>query len=1485
MYIQGSFRVSIQDNNFTKNAYYHAGYYDHSDYSSNAWKKLIASRGSSSLPTIPYTTSAALGTTSNVIVTLGSFIDLTNNYFDSSYTGNHLAARYFGSAVTFYLTIAYGNITIADCMFKNSQRTGYPNQESLTYQIQPIISFSLYESFFDILNSAANYLLAVQQVVAGKTTGALLEVNETISFWKRNGYYSDITVKNMTVTDFEWGSEVTQTYTEYSKLPSSFATLFQFFISSQVKESITDSSTFTSDSSHFYRPIPAVRLYINDSEFTHLTDNSIGCLFTQSYNALTSMDNIVFQNNKHSDGTGDFPTSVGYPGFFCQFPPSTQATQNPGTKNGPLYQNKYPLTVLALSNFTYKENYGVLLSGSYYSDTTYNVLDSWTIESSSVSDTSLGSTLISLYYPLLTINNVTIDGFIGSVLSVASGTAYLQTSTIQNCKNFGVALMYASAATITLQDTMIYNNYNTTVTADHSSGCDGSMICSSGASTVNINNSTILSNNFSVTIAGTASTFSLTVSSSNISNNNFHSSFVYSGGWVTMSESNFTENTVVLALIYLSSSANLAVFSSNFTKNYCAGCMANIFYVKSLDSFYVTDSYFTYNDATDSGAIELITTIGDDQPSILMSTATNLQFFYSVFQYNKGNSKYLFRVQLGSLQISDSTFEHNYGTGSNGIDLISASLSLSNSVFTNNTAYKTCQLFSLAVSTTPSTVTNTIFQNSVIPADASPGPSYSYFKILNSDITFTGCTFQHSKSTVSAIYADAMRYKVKFDSCTFTNNSGTSSTVSAGAVTGNAPYVFTSCTFSNNVGTKGSHLYIASSNGVTITSSTFNIHTGDAIYLSSTKYLILTGSSFTGISTETGSRGLYLLDVTTSTISSTQFSYHNCKFTNGSGILIESSTTTSQTHTLSSCTFDNNQADYGGGLGIQATYFNVTVDSSTFTSNSANSKGGAISLTSTYLYSFLTISGTSSFTKNSAVYSGGAIFVFGQPAKFSGSAYSFSSNIAAYGNNIGSYPTTIKRYVVGTYNESLGVSQYYANLSTYTYTPGSRLLEESSKSRLLEDDDTNITLASGKQLTPPLVFALYDEYGQLYLIDNSSTLSVTAKSNSKGTPFFSEKTSFTAELGIFELTNFIVILGVNTSTDFTFKTNAFASNPTRNDVSYSTSLTFDVTFRSCVRGERLTLDGQCLDCPEGKYLFNPNEVLSCQECFDNYTNCYGGDVVGPTVGYWRFSASTESSIECPFDGACLGNMLTENQSEYYCASKYNESFCQTGWCDKIYTGNLCNECIPGYTKTSSACIDCSGTVYKVIISLAIPLYVIFIIITVRNAIKDDPKKVEELKEKGTNLVSILMKVFINYFQLVGIVSSFDFNWSDSVDTVTTTSSTASSSITTLLNPDCIGFASIDFSDFPIDRFFLGLLFLTLAPIGIFIFAFVLWHFIYLTKYRKIRKTPEAIKRRNSKIATTIIVLMFMVYSDIVTTSIYSFQYSKKRLIGSNFFIF
>jgi hypothetical protein len=95
-----------------------------------------------------------------------------------------------------------------------------------------------------------------------------------------------------------------------------------------------------------------------------------------------------------------------------------------------------------------------------------------------------------------------------------------------------------------------------------------------------------------------------------------------------------------------------------------------------------------------------------------------------------------------------------------------------------------------------------------------------------------------------------------------------------------------------------------------------------------------------------------------------------------------------------------------------------------------------------------------------------------------------------------------------------------------------------------------------------------------------------------------------------------------------------------------------------------------------------------------------------------------------------------------------------GSCAEGQTGVLCAECMPGYSLTGLAkcgkCPDLTSNVVK-LAGMVILIGCLFVFMVRSTLIGATQKK---------NNTSIYMKILMNHFQLILLVSSFNFQWPD-----------------------------------------------------------------------------------------------------------------------------
>jgi len=129
----------------------------------------------------------------------------------------------------------------------------------------------------------------------------------------------------------------------------------------------------------------------------------------------------------------------------------------------------------------------------------------------------------------------------------------------------------------------------------------------------------------------------------------------------------------------------------------------------------------------------------------------------------------------------------------------------------------------------------------------------------------------------------------------------------------------------------------------------------------------------------------------------------------------------------------------------------------------------------------------------------------------------------------------------------------------------------------------------------------------------------------------------------------------------------------------------------------------------------------------------------PKAGYWRSSNLTTNILPCPNSNACIGSSDLANVS-------------LTGTCAKGYYGNLCNGCELGYFRSEAhVCNTCpvmwvNNILMTVFCFLLLLIASLMIASSIRSATK--PK----------SLLSIYMKIFMNYLQLVLACTSVNLNY-------------------------------------------------------------------------------------------------------------------------------
>ena len=387
-------------------------------------------------------------------------------------------------------------------------------------------------------------------------------------------------------------------------------------------------------------------------------------------------------------------------------------------------------------------------------------------------------------------------------------------------------------------------------------------------------------------------------------------------------------------------------------------------------------------------------------------------------------------------------------------------------------------------------------------------------------------------------------------------------------------------------------------------------------------------------------------------------------------------------HSVVNNTFLRNKASAGNGGALATSNVDVELRGNWFEENIANSTeaaGGAVEVSCPLaLWCNITIQ-DNHFTSNKANSKGGAIAWTDSFPRIANNYY--FNNSAEYGADVASYAV------------KLALLSYEDQIVSYLNMHESYPLVLQLKN-----------VASGQKVKETIRLGLFDQYSQLTVTDfissaylepfNNSSLLIYGQLNMKvegGVFVFQDLTLVAAPL----TTQFLMVVSNGISTGDKAK----ARDP--ND--YFPVVLVEAEFRKCVSGESLQ-NNVCEVCPKETYSFDPSQP--CLLC-PSSAICYGNDTLVPKPGYWRITNTTDVFIECLYSEACVGSpappyalSLTGN-----CAEGYSGNLCQQCIQDYSRTGRY--QC----TLCPSAVSNLIITVLIVIVALVVLALVVWTAIT------------------------------------------------------------------------------------------------------------------------------------------------------------------------------
>ena len=496
------------------------------------------------------------------------------------------------------------------------------------------------------------------------------------------------------------------------------------------------------------------------------------------------------------------------------------------------------------------------------------------------------------------------------------------------------------------------------------------------------------------------------------------------------------------------------------------------------------------------------------------------------------------------------------------------------------------------------------------------------------------------------------------------------------------------------------------------------------------------------------------------------------------------------------------------------------------------------------------IDGQSLFINNSAVITGGALyFDYALPNVSSGCI--FMNNTATVTNHIGSYPVQMVLLKDGIAPD-------------VTFIPGDDIPYFDST----PDFYVWKNISSGLETPQTFVFALLDIFGQLMSTDYSSTLQmIPFDLTSEMMKEFSSTTQLTATEGQYNLSYF----------EFTYKTNSVLNlsfvpmalqgviPPVCQDHNYVSTITVELHFRSCGLGEYSYQESyglrSCKECQVGFWQVNPEGGASCSECDGTGMLCYGGSNVGPKPGYWRMNETADIVLECPCEQSCLGNVVKGDDTTSVVLNP-------TGTCAEGYEGNLCSSCIQGWGKTggmSSNCVDCKNTALSYLqLLFVLSFQVIVFVFGIRESMTLSVKYSSNSDQVGT-FNPVLLRIIINYMQLISLLSSISVAWPNSMENLLSLNSKFSLISDHMFSIDC--FFALGEGTAVVRTVFLKALMVAISPFLFIMIAILFWVVYFKIKRKAILKNKEF----GNKVITTLIVILFNMQPSVIKTSFGLFQ--------------
>ncbi|CAI2383343.1 unnamed protein product [Moneuplotes crassus] len=525
----------------------------------------------------------------------------------------------------------------------------------------------------------------------------------------------------------------------------------------------------------------------------------------------------------------------------------------------------------------------------------------------------------------------------------------------------------------------------------------------------------------------------------------------------------------------------------------------------------------------------------------------------------------------------------------------------------------------------------------------------------------------------------------------------------------------------------------------------------------------------------------------------------------------------SQIKLFANSTFENCGTDnvkYGGAIYIHkkneiSAKNNEMISNCNFTNNKAQN-GAAIAINNQSNSQNVILISDTSFDSNTATVQGGGIYYTDRRPLMKG--LRLSKNNAVYGSDIASHSYMIRFINFGE------------NITTLDSVGSGVIIKEVYQAKLVDYDGQTMNLINK---------------GVIKIERNLSHTSTG------GIPY-ARITNGVANLTDF---SFIALPG-SLNIPFSLTSNHINyedSNQLSQLKNTSEESKFIVNFRYCKPGEIQTDNKTCTQCNFGSYSLEWNSTR-CQPCIQN-ANCLGADKIEAHKGYWRSKNRSENVISCLREKSCLGGYHPDGEHPVAC--------------EKGYEGFLCAECsiVDGNKYQPSynyECLKCPSKIVNLLEIISFQLialaFISFIIII-------------NYKKKGENQLSVLLRIFINYMQLMTIIMTSNINFPSVFHKVFTQSDRVNSPQRTFFSFDCL-IENYEIRMFAPSNALLKLSLYLILPIVVLIFVV-----LGILSYRLLMRYCKSKKKFNWKrcIAISFICIVFIFHPTLISQFLSTLQ--------------